>query len=148
MSRKLLAHYGITTPLIAYHEHNAAEMRPKIIARLKEGQALALISDAGTPLVSDPGYRLVEAVLEEGFNVVPVPGPSAVLAALVAAGLPTDRFLRRLSTPKSAARRERLAALATIPATLVFLNHRIVSLICCVMRVRLWAIEPPPWRVN
>jgi len=132
VSRKLLAHYGITTPLIAYHEHNAAEMRPKIIARLKEGQALALISDAGTPLVSDPGYRLVEAVLEEGFNVVPVPGPSAVLAALVAAGLPTDRFFfEGFLPPKSAARRERLAALATIPATLVFFEspHRLVDML-------------------
>jgi 16S rRNA (cytidine1402-2'-O)-methyltransferase len=132
VSRKLLAHYGITTPLIAYHEHNAAEMRPKIIARLKEGQALALISDAGTPLVSDPGYRLVEAVLEEGFNVVPVPGPSAVLAALVAAGLPTDRFFfEGFLPPKSAARRERLAALATIPATLVFFEspQRLVDML-------------------
>ena len=132
VSRKLLAHYGITTPLIAYHEHNAAEMRPKIIARLKEGQALALISDAGTPLVSDPGYRLVEAVLAEGFNVVPVPGPSAVLAALVAAGLPTDRFFfEGFLPPKSAARRERLAALAAIPATLVFFEspHRLVDML-------------------
>lgn len=132
VSRKLLAHYGITTPLIAYHEHNAAEMRPKIIARLKEGQALALISDAGTPLVSDPGYRLVEAVLAEGFNVVPVPGPSAVLAALVAAGLPTDRFFfEGFLPPKSAARRERLAALATISATLVFFEspHRLVDML-------------------
>lgn len=132
VSRKLLAHYGITTPLIAYHEHNAAEMRPKIIARLKEGQALALISDAGTPLVSDPGYRLVEAVLAEGFNVVPVPGPSAVLAALVAAGLPTDRFFfEGFLPPKSAARRERLAALATISATLVFFKspHRLVDML-------------------
>jgi len=132
VSRKLLAHYGITTPLIAYHEHNAAEMRPKIIARLKEGQALALISDAGTPLVSDPGYRLIEAVLAEGFNVVPVPGPSAVLAALVAAGLPTDRFFfEGFLPPKSAARRERLAALATISATLVFFEspHRLVDML-------------------
>ena len=132
VSRKLLAHYGITTPLIAYHEHNAAEMRPKIIARLKEGQALALISDAGTPLVSDPGYRLVEAVLAEGFNVVPVPGPSAVLAALVAAGLPTDRFFfEGFLPPKSAARRERLAALAAFPATLVFFEspHRLVDML-------------------
>ena len=132
MSRKLLAHYGITTPLIAYHEHNATEMRPKIIARLKEGQALALISDAGTPLVSDPGFKLVEAVLAEGFTVVPVPCPSAVLAALVAAGLPTDRFFfEGFLPPKSAARRERLAALATIPATLVFFEspHRLVDML-------------------
>ena len=77
VSRTLLAHYGITTPLIAYHEHNAAEMRPKVLKRLQAGEALALISDAGTPLVSDPGYKLVEAVLDEGIKVTPVPGPSA-----------------------------------------------------------------------
>ena len=132
VSRKLLAHYGITTPLIAYHEHNAAEMRPKILARLQEGQALALISDAGTPLVSDPGYKLVEAVLAEGFTVVPVPGPSAVLAALVAAGLPTDRFFfEGFLPPKSTARRERLSALSSIPATLVFFEspHRLVEML-------------------
>ncbi len=132
VSRKLLAHYGITTPLIAYHEHNAAEMRPKILARLQEGQALALISDAGTPLVSDPGYKLVEAVLAEGFTVVPVPGPSAVLAALVAAGLPTDRFFfEGFLPPKSTARRERLSELSSIPATLVFFEspHRLVEML-------------------
>ena len=132
VSRKLLAHYGITTPLIAYHEHNAAEMRPKILARLQEGQALALISDAGTPLVSDPGYKLVEAVLAEGFTVVPVPGPSAVLAALVAAGLPTDRFFfEGFLPPKSTARRERLSELTSTPATLVFFEspHRLVEML-------------------
>jgi 16S rRNA (cytidine1402-2'-O)-methyltransferase len=121
VSRTLLAHYGITTPLIPYHEHNAAEMRPKVLKRLQDGEALALISDAGTPLVSDPGYKLVEAVLESGLRVIPVPGPSAVLAALVAAGLPTDRFFFEGFLPhKSAARCERLAILSTIPATLVF----------------------------
>jgi 16S rRNA (cytidine1402-2'-O)-methyltransferase len=132
VSRKLLAHYGITTPLVAYHEHNAAEMRPKILARLQEGQALALISDAGTPLVSDPGYKLVEAVLAEGFTVVPVPGPSAVLAALVAAGLPTDRFFfEGFLPPKSTARRERLSELSSIPATLVFFEspHRLLGML-------------------
>lgn len=121
VSRTLLAHYGITTPLIPYHEHNAAEMRPKIIARLKAGERLALISDAGTPLVSDPGFKLVESVLDEGITVTPVPGASAVLAALVAAGLPTDRFFfEGFLPPKSAARRERLEKLAAIPGTLVF----------------------------
>ena len=121
VSRTLLAHYGITTPLIPYHEHNAAEMRPKILARLREGEALALISDAGTPLISDPGYKLVGAVVAEGIRVTPVPGASAVLAALVVAGLPTDRFFfEGFLPPKSAARCERLAALATIPGTLVF----------------------------
>ncbi len=121
VSRTLLAHYGITTPLIPYHEHNAAEMRPKVLKRLHSGEALALISDAGTPLVSDPGYKLVEAVLEEGLKVTPVPGPSAVLAALVAAGLPTDRFFfEGFLLPKSSARCERLSLLAPIPSTLVF----------------------------
>jgi 16S rRNA (cytidine1402-2'-O)-methyltransferase len=121
VSRTLLAHYGITTPLIPYHEHNAAEMRPKILKRLQDGEALALISDAGTPLVSDPGYKLVEVALDAGFRVIPVPGPSAVLAALVAAGLPTDRFFfEGFLPPKSATRCERLAILAAVPATLVF----------------------------
>jgi 16S rRNA (cytidine1402-2'-O)-methyltransferase len=116
-----LAHYGITTPMIAYHEHNAAEMRPKILARLAAGEALALISDAGTPLVSDPGYKLVEAAIEEGFHVTSLPGPSAVLAALVVSGLPTDRFFfEGFLPPKSSARQERLSALAAIPGTLVF----------------------------
>ena len=121
VSRHLLAHYGISTPLQAYHEHNAAEMRPKIMERLRSGQALALISDAGTPLVSDPGFKLVESAVAEGFSVVPIPGPSAVLAALVAAGLPTDRFFfEGFLPPKATARRERLARLGSIPATLVF----------------------------
>lgn len=121
VSRRLLAHYGITTPMIAYHEHNAAEMRPKILARLAAGEALALISDAGTPLVSDPGYKLVEAAIEEGFHVTSLPGPSAVLAALVVSGLPTDRFFfEGFLPPKSSARQERLSALAAIPGTLVF----------------------------
>jgi 16S rRNA (cytidine1402-2'-O)-methyltransferase len=121
VTRVLLAHYGITTPLMAYHEHNAAEMRPKVLALLREGKAVAIVSDAGTPLVSDPGFKLVEAVLGEGLPVTTVPGPSAVLAALVVAGLPTDRFFfEGFLPPKTAARRERLAALSTIPGTLVF----------------------------
>ncbi|PSC04937.1 16S rRNA (cytidine(1402)-2'-O)-methyltransferase [Alsobacter soli] len=121
VTKTLLAHYGITTPLIPYHEHNAEEMRPRILARLKEGEALALVSDAGTPLVSDPGFKLVQAALAEGLPVTGVPGPSAVLAALVVAGLPTDRFFfEGFLPPKSAARRERLEALRAVPGTLVF----------------------------
>ena len=121
VTKILLARYGITTPLIAYHEHNAAEMRPRIMERLSKGEALALVSDAGTPLVSDPGYKLVEAAVEAGFKVVPIPGASAVLAALVVAGLPTDRFFfEGFLPPKQMARRERLETLATIPGTLVF----------------------------
>src|SRR5262245_58379585 len=121
VTKTLLAHYGITTPMMAYHEHNAAEMRPTILARLKEGAALALVSDAGTPLVSDPGYKLVEAAIQAGIPVTSVPGPSAVLTALVVSGLPSDRFFFEGFLPvKSAARRARLAALADIPGTLIF----------------------------
>ena len=120
-SKTLLAHYGISTPLLPYHEHNAAQMRPKVLAKLREGGKLALISDAGTPLVSDPGYKLVAELVAEGLPVTGIPGPSAVLAALVLAGLPTDRFFfEGFLPPKSAARRTRLTELATIPGTLVF----------------------------
>src|SRR5580698_9446702 len=92
VSRALLARYGIERPLSAYHEHNAAEARPRALRRIGEGQALALISDAGTPLISDPGYKLVSEAIEQGFAVVAAPGASAALAALCVAGLPTDRF--------------------------------------------------------
>ncbi|QEL26672.1 16S rRNA (cytidine(1402)-2'-O)-methyltransferase [Bosea sp. F3-2] len=120
-SKTLLAHYGIATPLLPYHEHNAAQMRPKVLAKLREGGKLALISDAGTPLVSDPGYKLVAELVAEGLPVTGIPGPSAVLAALVLAGLPTDRFFfEGFLPPKSAARRTRLTELAVIPGTLVF----------------------------
>ncbi|MEN5084820.1 16S rRNA (cytidine(1402)-2'-O)-methyltransferase [Bosea sp. TWI1241] len=120
-SKTLLAHYGITTPLMPYHEHNAAQMRPKILSRLREGGRLALISDAGTPLVSDPGYKLVADLVAEGLPVTGIPGPSAVLAALVLAGLPTDRFFfEGFLPPKSAARKGRLTELAAVPGTLVF----------------------------
>ena len=97
VTKTLLAHYGISTPLVAYHEHNARVMRPHLIARLESGAALALVSDAGTPLVSDPGFKLVSEALEKGIKITSVPGPSAVLAALVVAGLPTDRFFSRAS---------------------------------------------------
>ncbi|HLJ71832.1 MAG TPA: 16S rRNA (cytidine(1402)-2'-O)-methyltransferase [Roseiarcus sp.] len=121
VTRTLLAHYGIATPLVAYHEHNAAVVRPHLLARLAGGAALALVSDAGTPLVSDPGYRLVAEALEASIPVTSVPGPSAVLAALVVAGLPTDRFyFEGFLPPKSAARRARIVELAAIPSTLVF----------------------------
>lgn len=120
-SKTLLAHYGIATPLLPYHEHNAAQMRPKILERLRQGGRLALISDAGTPLVSDPGYKLVAEAVAEGLPVTGIPGPSAVLAALVLAGLPTDRFFfDGFLPPKAAARKARLTELAAIPGTLVF----------------------------
>ena len=117
----LLRHYGIVTPLIPYHDHNAAEQRPKLLAALDAGKAVALVSDAGTPLISDPGFKLVGAVREAGHPVVPVPGASALLAALVASALPTDTFLfAGFLPPKSGARQSRLRALAGVPATLVF----------------------------
>ena len=120
VTRKLLDHYGIATPLTPYHEHNATAARPKILKRLGDGEAVALVSDAGTPLVSDPGYKLVRAAREMGYTVTPVPGASAVLAALGVAGLPTDRFFFEGFLPaKEAARRARIAELARIPATLV-----------------------------
>lgn len=121
VTKKLLAHYGISTPLIAYHEHNAQVMRPHLLARLAGGAALALVSDAGTPLVSDPGFKLVAEALAQNINVVSVPGASAVLAALVVAGLPTDRFFFEGFLPqKSSARRSRIAELSSIPGTLIF----------------------------
>ena len=120
VTRKLTEHYGIATPLTPYHEHNAAEARPKLLARLADGQAVALVSDAGTPLISDPGYKLVRAASEAGHAVIAVPGASAVLTALGVAGLPTDRFFfEGFLPPKQAARQKRIAALAAIPATLV-----------------------------
>ena len=123
VTRKLTEHYGIATPLTPYHEHNAAEARPKILARLADGQTVALVSDAGTPLISDPGYRLVREAIEAGFTVIPVPGASAVLTALAAAGLPTDRFFfEGFLPPKQVGRQKRIAELGVIPATLVLLE--------------------------
>jgi len=120
VTRKLLDHYGIATPLTPYHEHNAVAARPKLLARLAAGEAIALVSDAGTPLISDPGFKLVRAVWEAGLPVSAVPGPSAALAALAVAGLPTDRFFfEGFLPPKDGARRTRIAELARIPATLI-----------------------------
>lgn len=121
VTRVLLDRYAIRTKLVAYHEHNAARMRPRLLEDLAEGRSIALVSDAGTPLISDPGYRLVVDAAAAGHRVVPIPGASALLSALVTAGLPTDAFLfAGFLAPKSAARRRRLAELARIPATLVF----------------------------
>jgi len=120
VTRKLTAHYAIATPLTPYHDHNAATALPKLMARMAEGASVALVADAGTPLVSDPGYRLVRAVQAAGHPVTAAPGASAVLAALAVAGLPTDRFFFEGFLPaKEAGRRTRIAALAAIPATLV-----------------------------
>ena len=120
VTRKLLDHYGIATPLTPYHDHNAAEARPKLIARLAGGAAVALVSDAGTPLVSDPGFKLVRAAHEAGHAVIAVPGASAALAALAVAGMPTDRFFFEGFLPAKAGQRQaRIAELARIPATLL-----------------------------
>jgi len=120
VTRKLTERYGITTPLTPYHEHNAAEARPKLLARLVDGQAVALVSDAGTPLISDPGYKLVRAACEAGHAVTALPGASAVLTALSVAGLPTDHFFfEGFLPPRQSARQKRIAALANVPATLV-----------------------------
>ena len=120
ITRKLLDRYAIATPLTPYHEHNAEKARPLLLRRLAEGAAIALVSDAGTPLVSDPGYKLVRAVRDAGAAVTTLPGASAVLAALTVAGLPTDQFLfAGFLPPKQAARRARIGELARIPATLV-----------------------------
>jgi 16S rRNA (cytidine1402-2'-O)-methyltransferase len=120
VTRKLTDRYGIETPLTPYHDHNAAVARPKLMARLAAGAAIALVSDAGTPLISDPGYKLVRAAREAGHGVTAVPGSSAVLAALAVAGLATDRFFFEGFLPaKSGARRARIAEIAAIPATLV-----------------------------
>ena len=120
VTRRLTERYGIATALTPYHEHNAAEARPKLLARLAQGQAVALVSDAGTPLISDPGYKLAREATVAGHAVSALPGASAVLTALAVAGLPTDRFFfEGFLPPKLAARQKRVAALAGIPATLV-----------------------------
>jgi 16S rRNA (cytidine1402-2'-O)-methyltransferase len=120
-SRKLLSHFGIRNKLTPYHEHNAERERPKLLAWIRDGYAVALISDAGTPLVSDPGYKLVREALDEGLTVISIPGPSAALAALTSAGLSTDTFLfAGFLPPKSGPRQSRLAALKDAPATLIF----------------------------
>ncbi|AKK68877.1 16S rRNA (cytidine(1402)-2'-O)-methyltransferase [Xanthomonas translucens] len=129
-SGQLLAHFGIDRPLLALHEHNEDALAQRIVARLLGGESLALISDAGTPLVSDPGYRLVRAAREAGVRVSPVPGACAAIAALSVAGLPSDRFSFEGFLPaKASGRRERLARLAGEPRTLVFYEsaHRIVE---------------------
>jgi len=118
---KLMMIHGVSTPLVSYHEHNAARMRPVLIERMRAGEAVALVSDAGTPLVSDPGYKLVRECVAAGVGVTALPGPSAPLTALVLSGLPTDRFLFAGFLPnKQAARRGAIGELRGVPATLVF----------------------------
>jgi 16S rRNA (cytidine1402-2'-O)-methyltransferase len=121
VTRKLLDHYGIAATLVRYDDHSGAGEREALLMRLRAGGRIALVSDAGTPLVSDPGYKLLRAAAAAGIAIVPVPGASALLAALQVSALPPDRFLfAGFLPPKSAARRKSIASLATVPATLVF----------------------------
>lgn len=123
VTAKLFAIYGLTSKLLAYHDHNAAEMRPRILERLAAGERVALVSDAGTPLISDPGYKLVREAVAAGHHVTTLPGASSVMAALTLAGLPTDRFFfAGFLSAKHEARLKELTELVGVPGTLVFLE--------------------------
>ncbi|MBC7280952.1 16S rRNA (cytidine(1402)-2'-O)-methyltransferase [Hoeflea sp.] len=138
VSRVLLDRYGIATRPYAYHEHNAERAGPKLMAALEAGKSVALISDAGTPLISDPGYRLSQSAIAAGLPVIPIPGASAPMAALVASGLPSDAFLFAGFLPsKDKARRDRLASLAATEATLMFFEspNRIAACLACASEV-------------
>jgi 16S rRNA (cytidine1402-2'-O)-methyltransferase len=129
-SQKLLNHYGIKTKTVSYHEHNESGRAGELLASIKSGLDVAIVSDAGTPGISDPGFRVVRMALEAGLRVVPIPGPTALVSALVASGLPSDEFFFAGFLPaRSGARRARLADLVAIPSTLVFYEapHRIVA---------------------
>ncbi|WP_162165121.1 16S rRNA (cytidine(1402)-2'-O)-methyltransferase [Pseudomonas piscis] len=129
-SQRLMQHFGISTPLAACHEHNERDEGSRFITRLLAGDDVALISDAGTPLISDPGYHLVRQARAAGINVVPVPGPCALIAALSAAGLPSDRFIFEGFLPaKASGRRARLEQVREEPRTLIFYEapHRILE---------------------
>ncbi|WP_226702249.1 16S rRNA (cytidine(1402)-2'-O)-methyltransferase [Microbulbifer elongatus] len=129
-SQRLFSHFSIETPLVAYHDHSDDQRTTKILQRLEQGQTVALISDAGTPLISDPGYRLVREARERGIKVVPIPGPCAFVAALSAAGLPSDRFTFEGFLPaKPLAREKALQALAAETRTMVFYEapHRVLD---------------------
>ena len=129
-TRKLLDHYGIAKPLVSYHEHNEAARAEELVARMQAGGSVALVSDAGMPLVSDPGYRVVHAAIAAGIPVVPVPGPSAVVSALAASGLPTDAFTFGGFLPAKSGQRARLLeSLREETATQVFYEapHRIMA---------------------
>ena len=129
-SRKLLSHLGITTHTSAYHDFNKEKVTPGLVSSLKNGQEIALITDAGTPGVADPAFYLVRAAIAEGITVIPVPGASAVLCALVASGLPSDRFIfENFLPPKSGARRKLFESLKSEPRTVIFYEtpHRIIK---------------------
>nr|AUN36087.1 rRNA small subunit methyltransferase I [uncultured bacterium] len=129
-THKLLNHYGITTKTISYYEHNEQQRASELIERMKQGMNIAVVSDAGTPSISDPGFRLVRAAIENEITIVPVPGPSALITALIAAGLPTDEFFFAGFLPSRAtARRARLSELQSVPGTLIFYEapHRLAE---------------------
>ena len=131
-SLKLLRHFGVKTPCVSLHDHNESRVVPGIISKLQAGCDIALVSDAGTPLISDPGFVLVKAAIEDGINVVSVPGPCALISALSISGLPADRFVFEGFLPaKQGARQQRLQALASEPRTLIFYEscHRLVHAI-------------------
>jgi 16S rRNA (cytidine1402-2'-O)-methyltransferase len=127
---KLLTRYGITTPRESYHKFNEENRAPRLIQMLQEGKNIALVSDSGTPLVSDPGYEIVAGCRNEGIQVVPVPGPSAAIAALVGSGLPTDAFFfAGFLPPRSSLRKRKLKELALVPSTLILFEspHRLLA---------------------
>lgn len=129
-TKKLLSHYGINTRTISYHEHNERERAAELFERLRQGADVAVVSDAGTPGISDPGFRLARVAIDNGVRVVPVPGANALVSALVASGLPTDEFFFGGFLPaRSGARRTRLSELRSLAATLVFYEgpHRIAA---------------------
>ena len=129
-TRRLLDHYGIATRAVSYHEHNEDARAAELVQRLQAGETIALVSDAGTPLISDPGYRVVTQALDAGIAVVPVPGASAILSAVAAAGLPTDSFyFGGFLPPRASQRRRALEQVKTLASTLVFYEapHRIAE---------------------
>jgi len=128
-TRVLLSHLGLRTPLLSYHSHNEMRRIPEILSRLRDGQAVALVTDAGTPGISDPAFRVLRAAIESGYRIIPIPGASAVLAGLVASGLPMDRFVFEGFLPLKKGRQRRLQELALEPRTVVLYEapHRITS---------------------
>jgi 16S rRNA (cytidine1402-2'-O)-methyltransferase len=129
-TRKLLQHYGIDTKTVSYHEHNEKQRSEELLQLLQQGSDVAIVSDAGTPAISDPGFRIVRAAIENGITVVSVPGPSALITALVASGLPTDEFFFAGFLPaRGVARQTRLRELTSIPVTLIFYEapHRLAA---------------------
>jgi 16S rRNA (cytidine1402-2'-O)-methyltransferase len=131
-TRKLLTHHGISRPLVSFHEHNQQRQALRLLALLQEGRSIALVTDAGTPGISDPGYTLLQTLLPYAIPIVPIPGPTAVIAALSVAGLPTDRFVfEGFLPPKGGRRRQRLEALQGEPRTIVVYEspHRLLRLL-------------------